>query len=134
MSDVAEDLCSMLKGDFRFHVHIPSPLLPLLKIGHMHLYMFDVLCNASFSYEVIETVIGLCDFFFFQIRKKDQINIETKNKTVRFIGELAKFKMFSKTDTLHCLKVSEGISDLRFDVEEVLGHFFSFVCVCVFPS
>ncbi|XP_077399369.1 regulator of nonsense transcripts 2 [Vanacampus margaritifer] len=58
MSDVAEDLCSMLKGDFRFH-----------------------------------------------IRKKDQINIETKNKTVRFIGELAKFKMFSKTDTLHCLKM-----------------------------
>ncbi|MBN3315558.1 RENT2 protein, partial [Atractosteus spatula] len=58
MSDVAEDLCSMLKGDFRFH-----------------------------------------------IRKKDQINIETKNKTVRFIGELTKFKMFSKTDTLHCLKM-----------------------------
>ncbi|KAH1186231.1 hypothetical protein KIL84_018980 [Mauremys mutica] len=58
MSDVAEDLCSMLKGDFRFHV-----------------------------------------------RKKDQINIETKNKTVRFIGELAKFKMFSKNDTLHCLKM-----------------------------
>uniref|UniRef100_A0AAV2IXE6 MIF4G domain-containing protein n=1 Tax=Knipowitschia caucasica TaxID=637954 RepID=A0AAV2IXE6_KNICA len=58
MSDVAEDLCSMLKGDFRFH-----------------------------------------------LRKKDQINIETKNKTVRFIGELAKFKMFSKTDTLHCLKM-----------------------------
>uniref|UniRef100_G3N7W5 Regulator of nonsense transcripts 2 n=1 Tax=Gasterosteus aculeatus aculeatus TaxID=481459 RepID=G3N7W5_GASAC len=58
MSDVAEDLSSMLKGDFRFH-----------------------------------------------IRKKDQINIETKNKTVRFIGELAKFKMFSKTDTLHCLKM-----------------------------
>uniref|UniRef100_A0A8C4VT02 Regulator of nonsense transcripts 2 n=1 Tax=Gopherus evgoodei TaxID=1825980 RepID=A0A8C4VT02_9SAUR len=58
MSDVAEDLCSMLKGDFKFHV-----------------------------------------------RKKDQINIETKNKTVRFIGELAKFKMFSKNDTLHCLKM-----------------------------
>ncbi|ROL52702.1 Regulator of nonsense transcripts 2 [Anabarilius grahami] len=59
MSDVAEDLCSMLKGDFRFH-----------------------------------------------IRKKDQINIETKNKTVRFIGELTKFKMFSKTDALHCLKMA----------------------------
>ncbi|KAK5896215.1 hypothetical protein CgunFtcFv8_009838 [Champsocephalus gunnari] len=58
MSDVGEDLCSMLKGDFRFHM-----------------------------------------------RKKDQINIETKNKTVRFIGELAKFKMFPKTDTLHCLKM-----------------------------
>ncbi|MGH0165810.1 UNVERIFIED_CONTAM: hypothetical protein FKN15_051066 [Acipenser sinensis] len=56
--DEQEDLCSMLKGDFRFHV-----------------------------------------------RKKDQINIETKNKTVRFIGELTKFKMFSKSDTLHCLKM-----------------------------
>lgn len=44
-------------------------------------------------------------FFFLQVRKKDQINIETKNKTVRFIGELTKFKMFSKNDTLHCLKV-----------------------------
>lgn len=41
----------------------------------------------------------------FQVRKKDQINIETKNKTVRFIGELTKFKMYSKNDTLHCLKV-----------------------------
>lgn len=40
-----------------------------------------------------------------QVRKKDQINIETKNKTVRFIGELTKFKMFTKNDTLHCLKV-----------------------------
>ncbi|KAG8142577.1 hypothetical protein E2320_005797, partial [Naja naja] len=39
------------------------------------------------------------------VRKKDQINIETKNKTVRFIGELTKFKMFSKSDTLHCLKM-----------------------------
>ncbi|XP_069764577.1 regulator of nonsense transcripts 2 isoform X7 [Narcine bancroftii] len=58
MGDVAEDLCTMLKGDFRFHV-----------------------------------------------KKKDQINIETKNKTVRFIGELTKFKMFSKNDTLHCLKM-----------------------------
>ncbi|OBS70433.1 hypothetical protein A6R68_01028, partial [Neotoma lepida] len=38
------------------------------------------------------------------VRKKDQINIETKNKTVRFIGELTKFKMFTKNDTLHCLK------------------------------
>ncbi|KAH0515625.1 Regulator of nonsense transcripts 2 [Microtus ochrogaster] len=40
-----------------------------------------------------------------KVRKKDQINIETKNKTVRFIGELTKFKMFTKNDTLHCLKM-----------------------------
>lgn len=53
-----------------------------------------------------ELTLVFC-FFLLQIRKKDQINIETKNKTVRFIGELAKFKMFSKTDTLHCLKVAD---------------------------
>uniref|UniRef100_A0A8C7G7P7 UPF2 regulator of nonsense mediated mRNA decay n=1 Tax=Oncorhynchus kisutch TaxID=8019 RepID=A0A8C7G7P7_ONCKI len=72
MSDVADDLCSILKGDFRFH-----------------------------------------------IRKKDQINIETKNKTVRFIGELAKFKLFSKTDTLHCLKVG----DMACTLLETSGRF-----------
>ncbi|XP_031438535.1 regulator of nonsense transcripts 2 isoform X2 [Clupea harengus] len=81
MSDVAEDLCSMLKGDFRFH-----------------------------------------------IRKKDQINIETKNKTVRFIGELAKFKMFTKTDTLHCLKMllsdfSHHHIEMACTLLETCGHF-----------
>lgn len=39
------------------------------------------------------------------IRKKDQINIESKLKTVRFIGELVKFKMFPKSEALHCLKM-----------------------------
>lgn len=58
MPDVAEDLTSMLKSDFKFHV-----------------------------------------------RKKDQINIETKNKTVRFIGELTKFRMFPSNETLYCLKM-----------------------------
>ncbi|GAB1609122.1 regulator of nonsense transcripts 2-like isoform X2 [Argonauta hians] len=42
--------------------------------------------------------------FRWHIRKKDQINIESKLKTVRFIGELVKFKMFPKTETLYCLK------------------------------
>lgn len=43
--------------------------------------------------------------FKFHIKKKDQINIESKVKTVRFIGELVKFKMFSKSDALCCLKM-----------------------------
>ncbi|XP_052213550.1 regulator of nonsense transcripts 2-like isoform X2 [Dreissena polymorpha] len=58
MPDVANDLVTLLKGDFRWHV-----------------------------------------------RKKDQINIESKLKTVRFIGELVKFKLFPKTEALHCLKM-----------------------------
>ncbi|XP_066592930.1 regulator of nonsense transcripts 2 [Prorops nasuta] len=58
MPDVANDLCLMLKHDFRYHV-----------------------------------------------RKKDQINIESKIKVVRYIGELVKFKLYSKIEALYCLKV-----------------------------
>merc|ERR1719483_1124679 len=35
---------------------------------------------------------------------KDQINIESKLKVCRFIGELTKFSMFSKADVLFCVK------------------------------
>lgn len=43
--------------------------------------------------------------FKFLVRKKDQINIESKVKNVRFIGELVKFEIFPKSEALHCLKV-----------------------------
>lgn len=43
--------------------------------------------------------------FRFRVRKKDQINVESKIKTVRFIGELTKFHMFPKGEALHCLKM-----------------------------
>lgn len=49
--------------------------------------------------------------FRFHVRKKDQINIESKIKNVRFIGELTKFKMFNKNETLNCLKTL--LSDLK---------------------
>lgn len=39
------------------------------------------------------------------LRKKDQIHTESKIKTVRFIGELTKFKVCPKAETLHCLKL-----------------------------
>lgn len=39
------------------------------------------------------------------LRKKDQIHTESKVKTVRFIGELTKFKICPKAEALHCLKV-----------------------------
>jgi regulator of nonsense transcripts 2 len=42
--------------------------------------------------------------FRFHVRKKDQINIESKIKTARFIGELVKFAMFPRLDALNCLK------------------------------
>jgi len=43
--------------------------------------------------------------FRFHLRKKHQINLESKVKTVRFIGELTKFKVCPKAETLHCLKM-----------------------------
>lgn len=38
-------------------------------------------------------------------KKKDQINIESKVKNVRFIGELVKFNLYSKSEALYCLKI-----------------------------
>lgn len=46
----------------------------------------------------------LLNDFRFHIRKKDQINIESKIKSARFIGEMVKFKMFSKSEAINCLK------------------------------
>nr|CAD7416134.1 unnamed protein product [Timema poppensis] len=42
--------------------------------------------------------------FKFHVKKKDQINIETKIKVVRFIGELVKFRVFSYIEVLQCFK------------------------------
>ncbi|CAG0895701.1 unnamed protein product [Cyprideis torosa] len=42
--------------------------------------------------------------FRFQLRKKDQINIESKIKLIRFIGEMVKFGMFPKADALALFK------------------------------
>lgn len=38
-------------------------------------------------------------------RKKDQINIESKVKNVRFIGELVKFNLYPNQEALNCLKM-----------------------------
>ncbi|KAF4525965.1 hypothetical protein B566_EDAN000756 [Ephemera danica] len=43
--------------------------------------------------------------FKYHVRKKDQINIESKIKVVRFIGEMVKFRMYSKVEALFCLKM-----------------------------
>ncbi|XP_032784927.2 regulator of nonsense transcripts 2 isoform X2 [Daphnia magna] len=55
-----------------------------------------------------EVATDLCNFlrqdFKYHVRKKDQINIETKVKIVRFIGELTKFGMYPRADTLQCFK------------------------------
>ena len=43
--------------------------------------------------------------FRWQLRKKDQMKIESKLKVCRFMGEMVKFKMFAKSEVLFCLKM-----------------------------
>ena len=42
--------------------------------------------------------------FKYHVKKRDQINIESKIKVVRYIGELVKFGIYSKIEALFCLK------------------------------
>lgn len=42
--------------------------------------------------------------FKYQVKKRDQINIESKVKVVRYIGELVKFTLYSRMEALMCLK------------------------------
>ncbi|KAK9503181.1 hypothetical protein O3M35_011806 [Rhynocoris fuscipes] len=43
--------------------------------------------------------------FKYHIRKKDQINLESKIKVSRYIGELVKFGLFPTIEALYCLKL-----------------------------
>ncbi|EFA00043.2 regulator of nonsense transcripts 2 [Tribolium castaneum] len=66
--------------------------------------------------------------FKYHVRKKDQINIESKIKVVRFIGELVKFKLYSKIEALYCLKVllydfSHHHIEMACNLLEVCGRF-----------
>ncbi|CAF4552784.1 unnamed protein product [Rotaria socialis] len=58
-----------------------------------------------------ELVRLLKNEFRAHIRRKDQIYIESKIKTVRFIGELVKFSVFPKNEAINCLKTL--LSDFR---------------------
>ncbi|KAK9871574.1 hypothetical protein WA026_012955 [Henosepilachna vigintioctopunctata] len=66
--------------------------------------------------------------FKYHVRKKDQINIESKIKVVRFIGELVKFKLYSKIEALFCLKIllhdfSHHHIEMVCNLLEVCGRF-----------
>lgn len=42
--------------------------------------------------------------FKFHVKKRDQINFESKIKVVRYIGELVKFTLYTRLEALMCLK------------------------------
>ncbi|PSN50477.1 hypothetical protein C0J52_10707 [Blattella germanica] len=66
----------------------------------------EIMSNYSSNTKISTEICQLLkNEFKFHIRKKDQINIETKLKIVRFIGELVKFNVYSKIEALYCLKL-----------------------------
>ncbi|XP_070557491.1 regulator of nonsense transcripts 2-like isoform X2 [Ptychodera flava] len=80
---------------------VPRTRLDLLPFyGRLVAILFP--CMPDIARDLVDKLKG---DFRWHVRKKDQINLESKIKTVRFIGELTKFSMFPKADTLHCLKM-----------------------------
>ncbi|XP_054280661.1 regulator of nonsense transcripts 2-like isoform X1 [Macrosteles quadrilineatus] len=67
--------------------------------------------------------------FKYHVRKKDQINIESKLKVIRFIAELVKFELYSKIEGLYCLKIllhdfSHHHIEMACTMLETCGRFF----------
>ncbi|XP_065363100.1 regulator of nonsense transcripts 2 [Calliphora vicina] len=60
------------------------------------------LCNTDVALDLSEL---LRKEFKWHIRMKNQLNIESKIKILRFMGEMVKFGLLKKFDALSCLKV-----------------------------
>lgn len=60
------------------------------------------LCNTDVALDLSEL---LRKEFKWHIRMKNQLNIESKIKIVRFMGEMVKFGLLKKFDALSCLKI-----------------------------
>lgn len=81
-----------------FNVHRTRlDLLPLLArfCGIINLVSPDVALELSQMLKVD---------FKFHVKKRDQINIESKIKVVRYIGEMVKFTLYPRLEALMCLK------------------------------
>lgn len=60
------------------------------------------LCHTDVALDLSEL---LRKEFKWHVRMKNQLNIESKIKVVRFMGEMVKFALFKKFDALSCLKI-----------------------------
>nr|XP_054752267.1 regulator of nonsense transcripts 2-like [Lytechinus pictus] len=80
--------------------NVPRVRLDLLPF-YSRLVATLYVCMPDIATDLVER---LKSEFRWHVRKKDQMMVESKIKVSRFIGELTKFKMCSKADTLQCLK------------------------------
>lgn len=86
---------------FNTYVNIFRTRLDLLPFLSRFVAIIN-LVNTSVASELSEM---LRKEFKWHIRKKNQLNIESKIKIVRFIGEMVKFGLCKKFDALGCLKM-----------------------------
>lgn len=81
-----------------FNVHRTRlDLLPLLA-------RFCAIINLVSPDVALELAQMLRVDFKFHVKKRDQINIESKIKVVRYIGEMVKFTLYTRLEALMCLK------------------------------
>eukprot|EP00057_Strongylocentrotus_purpuratus_P014034 XP_011668508.1 PREDICTED: regulator of nonsense transcripts 2 [Strongylocentrotus purpuratus] len=88
--------------------NVPRVRLDLLPF-YSRLVATLYVCMPDIATDLAERLKGE---FRWHVRKKDQMMVESKIKVSRFIGELTKFKMCSKADTLQCLKLTQTELDL----------------------
>uniref|UniRef100_A0A4Y0BN84 MIF4G domain-containing protein n=1 Tax=Anopheles funestus TaxID=62324 RepID=A0A4Y0BN84_ANOFN len=79
---------------------VPHTRLDLLPLYARFVAIID-LVSPDVAHELCEM---LKNDLKYRLKKKDQINIETKIKVVRYIGELVKFGIYKKPEALFCLR------------------------------
>lgn len=83
---------------------------------------FVAIINLVARDVAIDLMSLLKNEFRYLVKKKDQINIESKIKVVRFIGEMTKFGLYPKIEALFCLKLL---------LQEFQHHHIEMVCAFI---
>lgn len=92
MKDVSSILLQMLEEEFNFLIN--------KKVSFTYSFLLSRINLSSALYT--------CNYFcclVFVMSQQDQMNIETKIRNIRFIGELCKFKIAPPGLVFSCLKV-----------------------------
>uniref|UniRef100_A0A6N2N598 MIF4G domain-containing protein n=1 Tax=Salix viminalis TaxID=40686 RepID=A0A6N2N598_SALVM len=104
---VSRDLIDQLTVDFCYVNQAKRRSLTSLELLPNYSRMVATLstCMKDVSSMLLQM---LEEEFNFLINKKDQMNIETKIRNIRFIGELCKFRIAPASTVFSCLKVVIG--------------------------
>ncbi|OUC43357.1 MIF4G domain protein [Trichinella nativa] len=112
---INRDLIDQAAIEYATHLNTKSNRRRLIKtLFEVHRSRLDLLPFYSRLIAILDPVFPdirneICHLLISQfrhhIRKKDQVQIESKVKVCRYIGELVKFGIFPKSDALLCFKL-----------------------------